>query len=286
MFWVCTGVFVIVTAFVLGAVLLKRNEPTRDEVLNAGVTVGAGVTVLTLFVLLVASVWTGRAVASLGADSAVTINLTGHQWWWDAEYENSTPSQRFHTANELHIPVGRPVVLKVTSRDVIHSFWVPNLHGKRDLIPGYTTAIWIQADKPGIYRGQCAEFCGAQHARMALYVTAEPNTDFEKWRMNQQREAVQPAGEPEQRGREVFLRSTCTQCHTIRGTIAGGAMGPDLTHLATRGTIAAGTLQNTRGHLTGWVLDAQSIKPGSHMPPNSIPAGDVQVLLTYLESLK
>jgi len=286
MFWVCTAVFVIVTAFVLGPVLLKRKEPTRDEVLNAGVTVGAGVTVLTLFVLLVASVWTGRAVASLGADSAVTINLIGHQWWWDAEYENSTPSQRFHTANELHIPVGRPVVLKVTSRDVIHSFWVPNLHGKRDLIPGYTTAIWIQADKPGVYRGQCAEFCGAQHARMALYVTAEPNVDFEKWRMNQQREAVQPAGDPERRGRDVFLRSTCTQCHTIRGTIAGGAMGPDLTHLATRGTIAAGTLPNTRGHLAGWVLDAQSIKPGNHMPPNSIPAGDMQLLLTYLESLK
>jgi cytochrome c oxidase subunit II len=286
MFWVDLGVFLIVSAFVLGAILRRGREPARDDTLNVGVTIGVAVTVLTLFVLLVASIWTGRAVASLGAESAVTINLTGHQWWWEAEYENSMPSQRFRTANELHIPVGRPVVLKVTSRDVIHSFWVPNLHGKRDLIPGQTTAIWLQADQPGVYRGQCAEFCGLQHARMALYVTAESSSDFEKWRMNQVREAPRPSSDDERRGRDTFLRSTCTQCHTIRGTIAGGAVGPDLTHLASRGTIAAGTLPNTRGHLAGWVLDAQGVKPGSRMPPNSIPAGDVQVLLTYLESLK
>jgi cytochrome c oxidase subunit 2 len=286
MFWVGTGVFVIVSAFVLGAIVWRRSEPTRNDVLNVFVTIGIGATVLTLFVLLVASVWTGRAIASLGAESAVTINLTGHQWWWEAEYEDSVPSQRFRTANELHIPVGRPVVFKVTSHDVIHSFWVPNLHGKRDLIPGYTTAIWLQADQPGIYRGQCAEFCGLQHARMALYVTAESNADFEKWRMNQRREAPQPVSDDERRGRDVFLRATCTQCHTIRGTIAGATMGPDLTHLATRGTIAAGTLPNTRGHLAGWVTDAQGVKPGNHMPPNSIAGGDLQVLLTYLESLK
>jgi cytochrome c oxidase subunit 2 len=286
MFWVDAAVFVIVTALVLGAIFWRRAEPARDEALKVGVTIGVAVTVLTLFVLLVASVWTGRAVASLGAESAVTINLTGHQWWWEAEYEDSVASQRFRTANELHIPVGRPVVLKVTSHDVIHSFWVPNLHGKRDLIPGYTTAIWLQADRPGVYRGQCAEFCGLQHARMALYVTAESNTDFEKWKMKQRREAVQPSTDDERRGREVFLRATCTQCHTIRGTIAGATMGPDLTHLASRGTIAAGTLPNTRGHLAGWVTDAQSVKPGNKMPPNSLAPGDLQLLLTYLESLK
>jgi cytochrome c oxidase subunit II len=286
MFWVSTVVFVIVTLLVLGALFRRKAEPIRDDVLGVGVTIGIGATVLTLFVLLVASVWTGRAVASLGADSAVTINLTGRQWWWDAEYEGGTPGQRFHTANELHIPVGRPVVLKVTSHDVIHSFWVPNLHGKRDLIPGYTTAIWLQADRPGVYRGQCAEFCGLQHARMALFVTAESGADFERWLMNQRREAAQPADDTQRRGRDVFLRSTCTQCHTIRGTIAGASMGPDLTHLATRSTIAAGTLPNTRGHLAGWVLDAQSIKPGNHMPPNAVAAADLQPLLAYLGSLK
>jgi cytochrome c oxidase subunit II len=286
MFWVTAAVFVIVTAFVLGAVWRRNREPAGDDALKVGVTVGVATTVLALFVLLVASVWTNRAVASLGAESAGTIKKVEHQWWWEAEYESGTPSQQFRTANELHIPVGRPVVLKVTSSDVIHSFWVPNLHGKRDLIPGYTTAIWLQADRPGVYRGQCAEFCGLQHARMALYVTAESNDDYEKWRMNQVRPAMDPADDEQRRGREVFLRATCTQCHTIRGTIAGATMGPDLTHLATRGTLAAGTLPNTRGHLAGWVLDAQSVKPGNQMPPNSIPSGDMQVLLTYLESLK
>jgi cytochrome c oxidase subunit II len=286
MFWVSTAVFVIVTVMVVGAIVSRRRPPARDEALNAGVTIAVGATVLTLFVLLVASIWTGRAVASLGAESAVTINLIGHQWWWEAEYEEAVPSYRFRTANELHIPVGRPVVLKVTSRDVIHSFWVPNLHGKRDLVPGYTTAIWIQADTPGVYRGQCAEFCGIQHARMALYVTAESNDDFERWKMNQRREAAAPSNEVQRRGRDVFLHSTCTQCHTIRGTIAGATMGPDLTHLASRGTLAAGTLPNNRGHLAGWIADAQTVKPGNHMPPNSLQAGDMNALLTYLESLK
>jgi len=178
------------------------------------------------------------------------------------------------------------VVLKVTSRDVIHSVWIPNLHGKRDLIPGYTTAIWLQADRPGLFRGQCAEFCGIEHARMALYVTAEPNEDFEKWRAGQIKAAVEPTTDEAKLGRDVFVHATCTQCHTIRGTIAGAIAGPDLTHLASRGTIAAGTLPNRRGHLAGWIADPQRIKPGARMPPNSVQSQDLQRLLTYLETLK
>jgi cytochrome c oxidase subunit 2 len=254
--------------------------------LNVAVTLAVGATVVILFVLLVATVFTGRAIASPREDAAVVIDLIGHQWWWEAVYEHATPSQRFRTANELHIPVGRPVVFKVTSHDVIHSLWVPNLHGKRDLIPGYTTSIWLQADKPGVYRGQCAEFCGYQHARMALYVTAESDDEFQKWSANQRKEAPQPSTDEQTRGRDVFLHSTCTQCHTIRGTIAGAVLGPDLTHVATRGTIAAGTLPNERGQLAGWILDSQSIKPGNRMPPNSIRGDDLQALLSYLESLK
>jgi cytochrome c oxidase subunit 2 len=254
--------------------------------LFAAVSMAVGVTVVVLFVLLVASVWTGRAIASPGPTSAVIVNLTGHQWWWEAEYEDAVPSQRVRTANELHIPTGRPVVLKVTSHDVIHSFWVPNLHGKRDLIPGYTTAIWLQADRPGIYRGQCAEFCGYQHARMALFVIAEPDGDYQKWIANQRKAAVEPSSDVESRGRDVFLESTCRQCHTIRGTIAGATAGPDLTHLSSRGTIAAGTLPNRRGQLAGWILDSQSIKPGNRMPPHGIPGQDLQALVSYLESLK
>jgi cytochrome c oxidase subunit 2 len=318
MFWVTTAVFVAVMAVVIAAVIralalqpdpddvrftgrprtpdstpaVSRREPgaparaDRDARYVRIVALATAATVITLFVLLVASVWTGRAIASPGPTAAVVINVTGHQWWWEAEYEDPVPSQRVTTANEFHIPVGRPVVLKVTSRDVIHSFWVPNLHGKRDLIPGYTTSIWLQADRPGTYRGQCAEFCGHQHANMALYVTAEPDAQFQAWLANQRKEAVQPPNDEARRGRDVFLRATCTQCHTIRGTIAGARMGPDLTHLATRGTIAAGRLPNTRGHLAGWVLDPQSVKPGNQMPPNSLPGADLQALLTYLESLK
>jgi len=298
MFWVSTGVFAIVMTFLAGAVVRRsrsspaaidpelEQNPARERLLHAVVSGAVGLTVIVLFVLLIASIWTGRAIASPGPPSAVVINLTGHQWWWEAEYEDALPSQRVRTANELHIPVGRPVVLKVTSHDVIHSFWVPNLHGKRDLIPGYTTAIWLQADRPGFYRGQCAEFCGVQHAKMALYVTAESDGEYQSWLANQRKPAVQPAGAVETQGRDVFLRSTCTQCHTIRGTIAGATLGPDLTHLSTRGTIAAGALPNTRGHLAGWILDSQGVKPGNRMPPNSLRGEDLQPLLTYLESLK
>jgi cytochrome c oxidase subunit 2 len=301
MFWVTTVVYVAVIAWAIVAFMRGRRhaeamparsrlrvavEQESDRAMLTAVAAAIGGTVVILLGLLVASVLTNRAVASLGASSAVTINLIGHQWWWEAEYESATPSERFKTANELHIPVGRPVVLKVTSRDVIHSVWIPNLQGKRDLIPGYTTAIWLQADRAGLFRGQCAEFCGAEHARMALYVIAEPNEDFEKWRAGQIKSAVEPSTDEARLGRDVFVHSTCTQCHTIRGTIAGATVGPDLTHLASRGTIAAGTMPNRRGHLAGWIADPQRIKPGVRMPPNSVQSEDLQRLLTYLETLK
>jgi len=301
MFWVCALVYVVV---IVWAVLALRRgrwhaesqpatarlrpalEALSDQSMTVVVAVATAATVVTLLGLLIASVWTNRAVASLGASSAVTIKLTGHQWWWEAEYESGTPSEQFKTANELHIPVGRPVVLKVTSTDVIHSIWIPNLQGKRDLIPGYTTAIWLQADKPGLYRGQCAEFCGMQHAHMALYVTAESNDRYEQWRAGMIKPAAQPSTDEQRLGRDVFVHATCVQCHTIRGTIAGATFGPDLTHLASRGSIAAGTLPNRRGHLAGWVVDPQQIKYGAKMPPNSVQSGDLQHLLTYLEALK
>jgi cytochrome c oxidase subunit 2 len=301
MFWVTTVVYIAVIAWAVVAFVRGRRHadtmPARsglrvavehesDRAMLTAVAAAVGGTVVILLGLLVASVFANRAVASLGASSAVTIKLIGHQWWWEAEYESGTASERFRTANELHIPVGRPVVLKVTSRDVIHSVWIPNLHGKRDLIPGYTTAIWLQADRPGLFRGQCAEFCGIEHARMALYVTAEPNEDFEKWRAGQIKAAVEPTTDEAKLGRDVFVHATCTQCHTIRGTIAGAIAGPDLTHLASRGTIAAGTLPNRRGHLAGWIADPQRIKPGVRMPPNSVQSQDLQRLLTYLETLK
>jgi cytochrome c oxidase subunit 2 len=285
MFAVAAAVFVLVLAF-LAVALFKRRRTTTDSALTLGVSIAVAATVAILFVLLGATMWTERAVQSLGAASAVTIELTGHQFWWEVQYDASTPSDRVTTANEMHIPVGRPVVLKVTSRDVIHSFWAPNLHGKRDLIPGYTTAIWLEADRPDVFRAQCAEFCGKQHAHMALDVVAEREDAFERWLASRRAPAPAPTRERELEGRDVFMKRQCVLCHTIRGTSASGLVGPDLTHLASRGTLAAGTLPNTEGHLGGWVVDAQAIKPGSEMPPNPMPSDDLQSLLAYLESLK
>jgi len=177
-------------------------------------------------------------------------------------------------------------VIVAQSRDVIHSFWVPNLQGKRDLIPGQITRTWIQADEPGVYRGQCAEFCGYQHAHMAFVVVAEPMSQFLRWIQRQRLPSTDPATEEERRGRDVFLASSCILCHTIRGTPAGSHVGPELTHVASRMNIAAGTLPNTRGHLAGWVVNAQSMKPGTRMPPNTLRPDDLQDLLVYVRSLR
>ncbi len=292
MWWVTVLVYVITIAFVAMSVRRgTRNERPDDArterpALTRSVAIAVATTVVILLGLLVASVWTGRSIASLHASSAVTINVIGHQWWWEIEYEDSVPSQRMHTANEIHVPLSRPVVLKVTSRDVIHSFWAPNLQGKRDLIPGYTTAIWLQADRPGIFRGQCAEFCGLQHAHMAFDVVAEPEADFERWLDGMRQPAKPPQAEEERRGRDLFMTTRCAGCHTVNGTDAHGLLGPDLTHMGTRSTIGAGTLPNTPEHMFAWVKDPQVSKPGNQMPPNPLPSEDLQALVAYLGTLK
>jgi cytochrome c oxidase subunit 2 len=250
------------------------------------VTAATAVTVLILFGFLLSSLWTSRAIASVRPEQALSIHIIGHQWWWEVEYEDGTPSQRMLTANEIHIPVGRPVVFKVTSRDVIHSFWVPNLDGKRDLIPGYTTAIWLQATRPGLFRGQCAEFCGLQHAHMAIDVTAEPEDAFNRWLDARRAAASAPTGDRERRGHDVFMAARCAGCHTIRGTDANGRVAPDLTHIASRDSIGAGTLPNTPEHLAGWLVNPQASKPGNQMPPNPLASDDMQALVAYLETLR
>lgn len=291
MFAVCAAVFVIVLG-ATGAAMLRswmRSDASAragESTLGAAVAAGVGLTVAILFGLLVADIRAHRIVSSFGAPSAISIAVTGHQWWWEIEYEDATPSRRLKTANEIHIPIGRPVVFKFASHDVIHSFWAPNLQGKRDLVPGISSAIWLQADRPGIYRGQCAEFCGRQHAHMAFDIVAESDADFERWLDAQRGSAREPQSEEALRGRAVFLARQCAFCHTVRGTGAYGNVGPDLTHLASRGTIAAGTLPNSRGHLAGWILNSQTIKPGNQMPPNPLEAGDLQALLAYLEELR
>jgi cytochrome c oxidase subunit 2 len=238
-----------------------------------------------LVILTLASEVAGRGLSKPWGPGAVTIDVIGYQWFWDFRYQDRTGNQTVSSPNELHIPVGTPVVLDAISRDVVHSFWVPSLHGKRDLIPRITTQTWIQADKPGIYRGQCAEFCGHQHAKMAFTVVAEPLAEFHAWLEQQRRPAVLPTDET-RRGHDVFMSQTCVTCHTIRGTQAGSRVGPDLTHVGSRQTIAAGTLSNSRAHLTEWVRDPQSIKPGTRMPVHRLSNDDLRAVGVYLESLR
>jgi cytochrome c oxidase subunit 2 len=245
-----------------------------------------GVSTVGLLVLLGADVFTSRALARLPLRDAVNIELVGHMWWWEARYRDADPSREFSTANELHIPVGRPVVVTLRSNDVIHSLWIPNLQGKKDLIPGRTATLNLRADRAGSYRGQCAEFCGLEHAMMALLVEAEPNADYEAWAARQRQPAAEPREALAQRGRQVFEGKSCVMCHTVAGTAANAKLGPDLTHLASRRTIAAGMFPNNRGHLGGWIADPQSLKPGVNMPANPLDPDDLQALLAYLETLK
>ncbi|HSU32857.1 MAG TPA: cytochrome c oxidase subunit II [Bryobacteraceae bacterium] len=299
-FWLLGVIFVIVMAVLL-LTLTRRQPDTEQELLESThkpseqtdsrirrVVVGATiVTILTLFVLIVASVGTGKAIADLSfKKNPLTIQVTGIQWWWQIQYMSSDPSQTLVTANELHIPVGRPIQILGLSQDVIHSFWVPNLHGKRDLIPSHTTNEWIEADRPGVYRGQCAEFCGLQHAHMVLWVIAEPEDKFEAWMRAQLQPAVSPSSPDTQRGQQVFLNHACIYCHQIRGTTAAGQNAPDLTHFGSRRGIAANTVPNTKGNLAGWIVDPQTKKPGNHMATIAVNSTDLQPLVDYLESLK
>jgi len=186
----------------------------------------------------------------------------------------------------LHVPVGRPVVLTLEADDVIHSFWVPNLHGKKDLIPGRTATFAFRADVPGTYRGQCAEYCGYQHANMALLVIAEPSDRYEQWVTRSRSSAPQPADDTTKRGQQVFMQSTCAMCHAITGTNANAKRAPDLTRVASRETLAAGAIRNDPTALTAWIADPQAIKPGTHMPANALPSSDMEALIAYLETLK
>lgn len=259
------------------------EERRRRNVVISAVTL----TVVILFVLLILNYLTGRSLtAEQGNKSGLNVDVVGHQWWWEVRYNDVDASNIFTTANEIHIPVGVPVLFNLQATDVIHSFWVPNLAGKKDLIPGKINGIWLQADKPGVYRGQCAEYCGMQHAKMAFWVVAESQEQFNAWRQNQTQTSVQPMTDSQKRGQQVFLSSTCVMCHAINGTPAGSNIGPNLTHVASRQMIAAATLTNTRDHMAQWIKDPQSVKPGTRMPQNNLSEADLQALLDYLQSLK
>lgn len=284
-FWVCAAVYILVLAGFLVAAMRKRNVVSETSMLRS-VGGATAITVLLLFVLLIASFITGRALAGFRNNDPVMIQLIGHQWWWEVRYLDPIASQHLITANEIHIPVGRPVRFELTSRDVIHSFWVPNLHGKRDLIPGKVNETWVQADREGLFRGQCAEYCGWQHAHMAMIVIAEAPEAFAAWLDSQRKPGRAPDTLARTRGQQVFLNSSCVTCHTVRGTDAGAQVAPDLTHVGSRKTIAAGTLINTRANLAAWIVDSQKSKPGNYMPQHNLASADVDALVSYIESLQ
>lgn len=294
LWWIMFGwamlAFIVVTGILLAVLFRRRRyQPGSDQVnLNAPeknswiVFGGVIFPVVAIAVTLFFTLQSLGATVQPGQETDIQIEIIGRQWFWDVTYTN----ENFSTANEFHIPVGQPVSLLVTSADVIHSFWVPQLHGKIDLIPGRTNAFWIQADEPGIYRGLCAEFCGRQHAKMQFMVIAESEEDYAAWVENQNQPAVEPDGDLAARGQEVFVNGDCAFCHTIRGTEAEGQTAPDLTHFASRETIAAGWLANNRGNLGGWIADPQHIKNGSFMPQSELSSEDLQAILAYLESLE
>ncbi|MGH8896366.1 MAG: cytochrome c oxidase subunit II [Egibacteraceae bacterium] len=277
-----TVVYVVTGAVALTA--LRRHPAHQDAHTREGFDhrmIVAGGIVVPAVILLGLLVLNITTLAAQPRNGRMTVQVEGFQYWWEVRY----PQQGVVTANEIHVPTGERVRLELTTHDVIHSFWVPELAGKRDLIPGRRNVLVIEADRPGTYRGQCAEFCGLQHANMAMFVIAHAPGDFQRWL----RDNVAPAGTPaemaQQRGLDTFMQN-CAGCHTIRGTGADGQKGPDLTHFASRRTIGAGTVPNDRGRLGGWVANAQSTKPGSLMPPIPIPADRLNDLLDYLESLR
>jgi cytochrome c oxidase subunit 2 len=213
-------------------------------------------------------------------DGPVQIDVTGRQWFWDVTY----PEAGVRTANEIHVPVGRTVTLHLTSADVIHSFWVPSLDRKMDLVPGRTNELDIKAERAGTYEGSCAEFCGKQHTNMRLLVIAEPEAQFEAWQANQSADAVVPTNAEQIEGQQTVMGS-CSYCHTIAGTTASGEIGPDLTHIASRRDLGAGTVTNTPGNLAAWILDSQSLKPGNKMPAIQLSGKEVNAVVAYLRSL-
>ena len=296
---VCTIMYALVLAGMFGA-LWRRRRRTAEEPLTVdsgkhhqstplvktALVVWAGLIAVGLAVLTIASFVTDRSNAAATREPKLLINVTAHQWWWNVEYMSSDPSKIIRTANELHLPVGVPVEITLESSDVIHSFWIPNLAGKQDLVPGRVGDVQLLPRKLGLYRGQCAEFCGIQHAHMALDVTVESQQNFARWLAAQRRPAFAPQTLRELAGYRYVTTRECSSCHNINGTPASARVAPDLTHVASRRSIAAGTLPMSTGNLYGWVADPQSQKPGNHMPTIGLSSDELHSVVAYLQRLK
>lgn len=287
---VCSVVWMLVMMALIWALLRPRQPPSRDRArTERRMTVAVGSAVAATAVIIAGftfvSYTTTRAL-NAGRDGEITIRVRGLQWWWQLTYLDPDPARTFETANEIHIPVGQSVRLQLDAGDVIHSFWVPSLAGKQDLIPGRKNELVIRAERPGVYRGQCAEFCGLQHSHMAILVIAEDRADYERWAAQQRGQSAAPDNTEAAAGQSVFLAKPCAGCHTIRGTGAKGIAGPDLTHVGSRRTIAAGVFETTRGSLAAWIADPQTIKPGNTMPMVQLSSDELRQLSAYMASLK
>jgi cytochrome c oxidase subunit 2 len=288
--YLAIAVVVVISGLVLIAVIRRGRRavvadvPLLDSHETQWISIGVGVSTL---ILIAYVTWTSIVMARIAnppSVPALTIEVDGHQWWWEAVYQNTDPSQVFTTANEIHVPVGKPVRIELKSADVIHTFWVPSLAGKTQMIPGQTNVTWLEASRPGVYRGQCSQYCGMQHANMIFYVHADPPDSFELWRKNQLRATAEPADAEARAGEERFIQR-CGACHTVRGTRAAGRVGPDLTHLLTRDTIA-GILRNGVGFRDGWIASPQHFKPGAYMPDPDLSGPDLAAIGAFLATLK
>jgi cytochrome c oxidase subunit II len=290
MFWLGTAVYLAVIALLLYAVIRARRNRTPDAPPPISdrtflIVAGLAIPAIILVIVLGDSVRTGQAVINPPDEPALTIDVIGHQFWWEVRY----PDYDVVTANEIHIPVGEPVELTLRSADVIHSFWVPELAGKRDLNPGKENVTWIQADEEGVYWGQCAEFCGVQHALMGIVVIAEPMDEFEQWIEARQEPAAEPDEELLQQGLEVYFDAGCAMCHAIDGITEpspAGSPGPDLTHFGSRQTLASGIEEVTYGTLAAWIVDPHELKPGVRMPPSALEPEEIDALVEFLLSLE
>lgn len=286
-------VTLLIAVFVVAGMFRRRAdqaEPALVAVERRGnglpwIYIGSAISLVVLFAIAIWNYVVLAHVATVPHNAApFTIQVVGHQWWWQLRYQTDDPSRTFDTANELHIPVGKPVRLELKAADVIHSFWVPVLTGKMDTIPGQSNQTWIEAQTPGVYRGQCTEYCGLQHANMALFAVAQPQDEFEAWWNNQLEGARTPESPIAQQGQNEFI-GYCGICHTVRGTRAGGRVGPDLSHLMTRMTIASGTLPDTAGYLSGWIAEPQHVKPGNYMPDLDLTGPQLNRIRAFLQTL-
>jgi cytochrome c oxidase subunit 2 len=282
-------IFIIIALLMAGAVFRKRpvEDPhaiVREDEGMPWIYIGTGVSTCILFALAIYSLVTLNVIAKPTHTPALTLTVTGYDWWWRVEYENDDPTLNFVTANEIHIPVGLPVLVKLKSADVIHAFWVPTLAGKTQMIPGLTNQQWIEADAEGIYRGQCTQYCGIQHAHMGFEIVAQSNAEFRKWQDAQRKTVATASVVDVDAGKKLFL-DRCAGCHTVRGTEAVGAHAPDLTHLKSRRLIAAGLLTNTPEHLVKWITHAQELKPGARMPSMVLTATEITALSAFLSTL-